>query len=92
MSWWETPVRWFGRKETKVGPTKDGRLLRIFTRRIGKKMMVMRVDVQCSNCGEWIEPTDEAIAVKDSMGSTRNEHKECNSGSRVGPERLDGLK
>lgn len=77
MSWWRYPVQWLGKKETRIGPTGDGRLLRIFMRSMGRKSVVTRVDVQCSNCGDWITDAEEGVIIKDSMGSTRNEHKQC---------------
>lgn len=77
MTWWSYPVQWFGKKKTTTGTTNDGRLIRVFTRSIRTKAVVMRVDVQCSKCGEWIEPDDDALIVEDGLGSIRNEHKEC---------------
>ena len=78
MTWWTKPVEWLGRKETKDGTTKDGRLIRVFTRSIGKKIVVTQVYAQCSKCGDWITETENSIVVKDALGSTRNEHKKCN--------------
>ncbi len=77
MKWWSYPVQWFGKKRTVVNQVKDGRLIKVFIRSIGKSAVVTQVYVQCSKCGEWIEPNDDAVIVKDGMGSTRNEHKQC---------------
>lgn len=75
--WWSKPVEWFGRKEITIGPTGDGRQIRIFMRTLWKKSVVTRVDALCFRCGNWIEPNDQCVNVKDGSGLTRNRHKVC---------------
>ena len=77
MNWWKYPVQWFGEKEIRVGSTRDGRQIRIFMRTIWKKTVVMRVDALCFRCGDWIEPNDPCVNIKDGSGVTRNRHEVC---------------
>ncbi len=82
MKWWTIPVRVFGRKEIRIGPTGDGRQLRIFMRTAFGKTAVSRVDVQCSMCGEWIGPKQEGTNIVDAQGLTRNQHSQCPTSGR----------
>ncbi len=77
MKWWTYPVQWFGRRERKIGTVKDGRTIRVWTRSIGKHMLVTQVDTICSKCGEWLLPDDDTVNTQDQLGSTRNEHRQC---------------
>lgn len=77
MTWWTIPVRLFGRREKRVGPTGDGRQIRVWMRTIGKKSVITEIDVLCSKCGEWLTAEMEGDLTKDALGSPRNQHREC---------------
>lgn len=77
MPWWTIPVRLFGRREKRVGPTGDGRQIQVWMRTIGKQSVITQVDVLCSRCGEWVTPEVDQTVTQDALGSPRNQHREC---------------
>lgn len=77
MKPWHKFIEWFGEKTETVGSTNDGRTIRIHMRTTRKISMIVGVDVLCSKCGDWILEDHDAIVVTDSLGSPRNEHKQC---------------